>query len=315
MTETNQTPPSPGLLASLKTALPWLVLAAFLLGVEYWLGWKSILQPWFSLSWQQFLVAFILILISYILRAWRLYDYFPAVQGQPIPTLRLTLLHNLFNNLLPARTGELSFPMLMKRYFGLGYAHSLSGLLWFRLLDLHTILSFALYPLLIVTPFKRLAIPIMLLWMLIPPLVYLLRNRVELWFVGKIGKLSELAQQTLYGLPDNAWSFWKSWGFTWLNWLVKLATLAWVLGQFVDGVSWNVLVTAVVAGELTSVLPFHAPAGVGTYEAGIIAALLPFMGADMATRAAINVHLFVLGSALIGGMLGWLLKKPAAPKP
>ncbi|MFZ1389526.1 MAG: lysylphosphatidylglycerol synthase domain-containing protein [Thiolinea sp.] len=313
MTDTKQLPPpapSSKLPSWLSKTLPWLILIVFVAGVEYWIGWKSILQPWQALSWKQLLIAVALLLVSYGLRTWRVYDYFPALRAHPLGILRLTLLHNLFNNLLPARTGELSFPMMMRRYFDINYARSMSALLWFRFLDLHCILAFVIYPLLVVTPFRRITIPIMLLWMLIPPLVYLLRNKVELHFAGKSGRFSELAQQTLLGLPDTWMGFLKSWALTWLNWLVKLITLAWVLDQFIDSVTWNVLITAVVAGELTSVLPIHAPAGIGTYEAGIIAALLPFLKPAMATSAAINVHLFVLGSALIGGLIGWLLPKP-----
>ncbi|HMT91941.1 lysylphosphatidylglycerol synthase transmembrane domain-containing protein [uncultured Thiothrix sp.] len=313
MTETKQLPPpthTSVLPNWLNKTLPWLILLLFIAGVEYWLGWKTILQPWAVLSWQQLSIAMALLLISYGLRTWRLYDYFSSLRPYPVASLRLTLLHNFFNNLLPARTGELSFPMMMKRYFDINYAQSVSALLWFRFLDLHCILAFAIYPLLVVTPLRRLAIPIILLWMLIPPLVYLLRNKVELHFVGKDGRLSELAQKMLFGLPNTVMGFLKSWGLTWLNWLVKLLTLAWVLDQFIDGVTWNVLITAVVAGELTSVLPIHAPAGIGTYEAGIITALLAFLSPAVATSAAINVHLFVLGSAIIGGLVGWLLPKP-----
>lgn len=313
MTDTKQlpSPTNPSFkLAWLNKILPWLILIIFIVGIEYWLGWSSILQPWLSLSWKQLLVALALILVSYGLRTWRLYDYFTELRPYPIATLRLTLLHNLFNNLLPARTGELSFPMMMRRYFIIDYAKSMSALLWFRLLDLHCILTFAIYPLLIVTPLRRLAVPFMLLWLVIPPIIYLMRNTVERYFAGKNGRLSEIAQKALFGLPNTLFTFLKSWALTWLNWLVKLATLAWVLDQFVDGVSWNMLTTAVVAGELTSVLPLHAPAGIGTYEAGIIATLLPFLKSNIATTAAINVHLFILGSALIGGLAGWLLPKP-----
>lgn len=313
MTDTKQALPPPKtstLSSGLSKTLPWLILILFIAGVEYWLGWKTILQPWIALSWQQLAIAVGLLLVSYGLRTWRLYDYFAALRPHPLASLRLTLLHNFFNNLLPARTGELSFPMMMKRYFDINYAQSVSALLWFRFLDLHCILAFAIYPLLVVTPLRRLAIPIILLWMLIPPLVYLLRHKVELHFVGKDGRLSELAQKTLFGLPNTVMGFLKSWGLTWLNWLVKLLTLAWILDQFIDGVTWNVLITAVVAGELTSVLPIHAPAGIGTYEAGIIAALLPLLSPAVATSAAINVHLFVLGSAIIGGLVAWFLPKP-----
>ncbi|MCB1621602.1 MAG: flippase-like domain-containing protein [Thiothrix sp.] len=298
---------SPGRDRAVK-ALPWLVLLAFLAAVQYGMGWEKVLQPWLTFHWPQLLLALGLMVLSYAVRTWRLVDYFPDEIGGRYPAaLRLTLLHNLMNNLLPARTGEASFPLLMRRYFTVPYARSVSALLWFRLLDLHTILCFAIYPLLVVTPFRRLVAPVLLLWLLLPLLLYWLRNRVELYFAGRDGRLSTVMQQAMYGLPDSPLQFFKSWGLTWLNWLVKLGTLAWVLEQFVPAVSANMLIAGVIGGELTSVLPFHAPVGVGTYEAGVIAALSGVALLPTATQGAINLHLFVLGSALLGGVLGWLI--------
>ena len=293
-----------------KFLVSWLVLILFVAGVEYWIGWKTVLAPWASFSWADGLIALALLVLSYALRAWRMYDYFPQqLGGQWMQTWRLMLIHNVLNNLLPARTGEISFPVMMKRYFDVGYAHSVSALVWFRFLDLHTILAFAIYPLLVVTPLKRIAVPLVVLWLLLPIVVYLLRNRIEVAFAGKDGKLSKLAQQAMYGLPDNWSEFWRSWGMTWANWMVKLVTLAWLLGQFVPNVSWNMLQAGVVGGELTSVLPIHAPGGFGTYEGGVIAALSPIRTVTIhaATIGAVNVHLFVLGSSLVGALVGWLI--------
>ena len=291
-----------------KLVLSWLVLILFIAGVEYWIGWKTVLAPWAQFSWTQGLIALALLVLSYALRAWRMYDYFPQyLSGQWFATWRLMLIHNVLNNVLPARTGEASFPLLMKRYFGVGYAHSVSALVWFRFLDLHAILAFAIFPLLVVTPLKRLVMPIMLLWMVLPIVVYLLRNRIEVALAGKDGKISMLAQQAMYGLPDNWGEFWRSWVMTWANWVVKLVTLAWLLGQFVPSASWNLLLTGVVGGELTSVLPIHAPGGFGTYEAGVIAPLSRIVDMKVAAMGAVNLHLFVLGSSLLGGLLGWLI--------
>ncbi len=291
-----------------KLALSWLVLIIFVVAVEYWVGWKTVLQPWMTFGWAQGVIALALLVLSYALRAWRMYDYFPQyLTGQWLQTWRLMLIHNVLNNLLPARTGEISFPVMMKRYFGVSYAQSVSALVWFRLLDLHAILAFAVYPLLVVTPLKRLAVPAIVIWMLLPIAVYLLRNRIEVAFAGKDGKLSELAQQAMYGLPDNWGEFWRSWVMTWANWIVKLVTLAWLLGQFMPNVSWNMLLAGVVGGELTSVLPIHAPGGFGTYEGGVIAALSPVSSLHAATVGAVNVHLFVLGSSLVGALIGWLI--------
>lgn len=291
-----------------QLAVSWLVLILFVVGVEYWIGWKTVLEPWTSFGWAQGVIALALLVLSYALRAWRMYDYFPQfLTGQWLQTWRLMLIHNVLNNLLPARTGEVSFPVLMKRYFGVGYAHSVSALLWFRALDLHTILAFAIFPLMISTRLRVLAWPLLFIWMLLPILAYLLRNRIEVSLAGKDGKFSEFMQKALYGLPDSWWAFWRSWAMTWANWVVKLVTLAWLLGQFVPDVNWNLLLTSVVTGELTSVLPIHAPGGFGTYEAGVIAPLSRMVDVKLAMAAAVNLHLFVLGSSLVGALIGWLI--------
>jgi len=84
---------------------------------------------------------------------------------------------------------------------------------------------------------------------------------------------------------------------------VKLAALAWVLRQFVP-LDWSGAGLGVLGGEVTSVLPIHAPGGFGTYEAGMLAALLPqSLQLAAATTAAINTHLFLLGTSLVFGLL------------
>jgi uncharacterized membrane protein YbhN (UPF0104 family) len=89
--------------------------------------------------------------------------------------------------------------------------------------------------------------------------------------------------------------------WTVLNWLFKLFALAVVLAVFSNAGPVAALV-AVLSGELTSMLPFHAPAGLGTYEAGIVSALA-FAGtpAVLALKGAVNVHLMLLTTAMILG--------------
>jgi uncharacterized membrane protein YbhN (UPF0104 family) len=98
-----------------------------------------------------------------------------------------------------------------------------------------------------------------------------------------------------------------------LNWLVKLVVLAWVLTQFVD-VGSSAALLAAIGGELSSVL-FHAPGGVGTYEAGIVAVLVPFgIAAKSALNAAVNAHLFVLSAALASAALALLIPQRITAK-
>ena len=287
----------------LKASFIWLFFFAFIIGVEKYWGWGNILSPWKNLSNTSIIIAILLFLLSYQIRTWRLYDYFlPATKGNWIVALRLMLLHNILNNLLPARSGEISFPLLMKRYFSVDYIHSIPALLWFRLLDLHTLLSFGFIAWAItwIINHSFAYLPLLIVWLLLPLVFYYLkqsiRHKISPSFIIKV----------LDGLPQNTAKFWRNWLLTWLNWSVKLIVLAWLLAQFLE-IELPYLLSSVIAGELSSVLPFHAPGGVGTYEAGMVAPLLMITDAETAAKAAINVHLFLLVSSIIGGLIGWLL--------
>lgn len=103
---------------------------------------------------------------------------------------------------------------------------------------------------------------------------------------------------------------------TMLNWAVKVVVLAWVLA--IMGVApLAASFGGALGGELSSVLPVHAPAGVGTYAAAIVAGAVSFgASADQATletlgRASVNAHLMVIVSAVAGTMLSLLLRPKA----
>ncbi|QTR50040.1 lysylphosphatidylglycerol synthase domain-containing protein [Candidatus Thiothrix anitrata] len=301
---------NPSALKAWQQPLGWLLLIVWVGGVEYLLGWGNVLAVWDKVNPTTLVVAFVLLLLAYALAAWRLYDYFPqALQGKGLATWRLLSVHVLRRQFFPTHAGEGGFPAAMKHEFGVTHADSISALLWFRFLDIHAALAFLIYPLLVVTPLRRLAIPVIAVWVVLPLLVYLLRNVIEARFAGRDGYFSQLVQQTLYGLPDNWSEFWRSWLMTWASWMVKLLTLAWLLGQFLPDVTWNMRLTAVVLGELASALPLFVPLSAGLYEGGIIAGLLPVSSLQPIAIAAINVHLFVLVVMLVGGLLATLLGK------
>ena len=47
-------------------------------------------------------------------------------------------------------------------------------------------------------------------------------------------------------------------------------------------------------------LPIHGVAGAGTYEAGVLAGLIPWaVDQKVALAAAVNLHLFVLGTTFV----------------
>ena len=277
--------------------------------IEFYFGWRNLLAPWRALSYSLVLLAIILTFVSYWVRAMRLYDYFrDEMRGAFMACFKLMLLHNFFNNLLPMRAGEISFPLLMKRYFDVPLMRSTPALLWFRVLDLHTLVLLALA--ITVRPWAY-ATAACLLWLSVPYLLFLGNTKLLNYLDAHPGgRPRRLLHTVLISLPYSHSAFWRAWLWTVINWVVKLGVFVWVLRLFIE-IPFAAAWLGVIGGDVTSVLPIHAFAGAGTYEAGVVAALLPFgVVAAAAFKAAINLHLFLLASTLLGGALSLLLSRP-----
>ena len=275
----------------------------FVIFIQRYVGWQALLAPWANLPLQAIGAAALLTLLSYWLRALRFYDYFPAdMTGRFSLCTRLMLQHNLLNNLLPMRTGELSFPVLMARYFGVAAARSLPALLWFRLMDLHSLGIFALVAFAGTLWPASAGLAVLFAWVPLPWLAFHYSNRLHRRLDQHDRRaVARWLRRLLEGFPRQAEAFWRAWGWTFINWLVKLGVFAWVLQWFLP-VPYRTAVFGAIAGDLTSVLPIHGVAGAGTYEAGVMAGLLPYgVAAQPALAAAVNLHLFLLGTTLAGG--------------
>jgi uncharacterized membrane protein YbhN (UPF0104 family) len=291
----------------------WLIGAALLVGlfiaVDKSVGWATLLSPWLRLSPWLLLVAFVLTALSYLLRAVRVYDFFGApVRGRFITVLRLSVLHNTANNLLPMRTGEMLFPWLMRRYFGHGFLAAGASLLWIRLMDLHVLGLAGLLVLVAARSGLALAARGADLDRAVAGhgQAGRLRRWQTGWAAGAFGASPASwpspvrPDQTLIG---------RLYLWTALTWLLKLAAFAAVLRHFLAVDFWKVL-AGVLGAELSSVLPFHGIAGAGSYELATVAAMLPFgVSATDALTGAVNLHLFVLGTTLILGLFALLIPR------
>lgn len=289
-----------------RGALSLAIALAFILFVDWYAGWTELLRPWREVSVTALIVAAALLVLTHVMRALRVHDYFGAsVRDRRGACLRLVLQHNLFNNLLPARSGELAFPVLMSRRFGIGPGVSLPGLLWFRLLDLHTLLLVAAPVLLGPLPGTA-TVAVMLVWLALPWLVWRCLRRFTVAARSFSGRSGRLLARLLDGLPAGHAVFWRTHAWTLANWILKLAVFAWVLLQFAPLKGGTALLGA-IGGEITSVLPIHGAGGFGTYEAGVVALTLPSgLGPAVLLRAAVNLHLFLLGVTLVAGGLAFL---------
>jgi uncharacterized membrane protein YbhN (UPF0104 family) len=291
-----------------RNLLGLFIFAVFVAFVEHYLGWAALLAPWRELSPAVVLAAMLIVFVSYAVRAIRVYAYFYQDLRGAYPTcVKLFLQHNLLNNLLPMRSGELSFPVLMSRYFRIPVIRSVSTLLWFRMLDLHSLLSVGIV-VFVSSQTSWLWWLAVLAWLPLPYFAYLTHERLYRYLSGREGgRITASLTKVLASLPRSAGAFWTAWMWTLLNWVVKVGALVWILLAFLE-VPLVAACMGVVAGDLTSVLPIHSVAGAGTFEAGVVAGLIPFgVAAQQALQAAVNLHLFMLGSSVIGGGLSLLL--------
>jgi len=300
-----------------RSVLGWgigvLLLAGLVAAIHYSVGWGTLLAPWGEIRPGALSIGVGLVLGSYAVRGIRIHRYFqPHTRGRFSSTFRLVLLHNLLNNLLPMRSGEASFPILMSKQFDVPYSRSIPALLYLRVLDLHFVVLVGL------TVFLTGRGPLgWILLSLMVPLPYgIFRAQATLGRVlGKgAGRWRSMGLEALRGLPSNPGLFWQIWLWTVVNWSVKLLVLAWILRAFYPMPFPSALV-GTATGELSSVLPLHGIAGAGSYEAGVMAGLLP-LGIDLdgAIQAAVNLHLFLLGISILAGSAGALIpaRKPEA---
>jgi hypothetical protein len=285
------------------------IVLLYALFIQWVWGWENVISLWQAAGWGSAALAMLLLLATYVLRTWRIYDYFPRETGGHFGTLlRLVQVHNLLNIMLPFRTGEASFPLLMKREFNLPLARGTAALFVMRLFDLHALLAAAGTGLAL-REGRAWAWGLWVVFLLLPAAAFAVRRHALAVMTRLLpGKMQKLLHEVERGLPADNFAFLRAWGATLINWFTKIAVLAWVLGLLGD-LSVAPSFGGALGGELSSVLPVHAPAGVGTYPAGITAGALAF-GAGTAKplleelgRAAVNTHLLVIVSSLVGTAL------------
>jgi uncharacterized membrane protein YbhN (UPF0104 family) len=109
----------------------------------------------------------------------------------------------------------------------------------------------------------------------------------------------------LGGLPQRASGLALDLGLSWLSWGIKLSALGWVLSRLA-GLPQSLGTLGAIGGDLSTVLPVHAPGGFGTYEAGVMALLAPgATPSGVLLAGAVNLHLLVLTTALLAGAAAW----------
>lgn len=281
------------------------IVVAFTLAIEYLVGWKAILAPWTQTNLYIIAATTGLLVLTYVVRALRIYRYFRLEQGFGI-CLRMFVQHNMLLNMLPMRAGEFAFPVLMKRYFDMAAGRSVPALVWLRLLDLHALALILVLTSAFLVPWQLvLVLAVILLAAPVASLAYI--APLKAFLERRDGRMAGVLRTGLDALPGSTPELVEQWLWTFFAWSVKMAAYGWIIVTFASTALAPSIIGA-IGGELVSVIPLHGPAALGTYESGVVAAMAAAgVSVRRALYGAVNLHLLVLCVSMLAGVVSLLI--------
>jgi hypothetical protein len=247
------------------------------------------------------------------LRAWR-YSMMTSVHlNLPDATMvRIACQANFLNLALPFRLGELGFPVLMQRRYGIGFLHATGVLLLARLFDLAAvgcILLASAWSLGIIPGALKLVAAVGALVLAVAPFGVALAGRalrphlVRLPYVGKIAEPLSAALDALGDARTRmqvvavGFAIWLA-----LAWMAVL-----VADAVVDTASAMAAVLGGAASSVAFALPINGIAGIGPTQAAWVAATVQAgVPWDDAVISALALHAVVLVNAVVLGGLAML---------
>jgi hypothetical protein len=273
-----------------------------------------------------FVFAFLIFLLSQFLRAIR----FKILINRPVTLLSLfkvTSLGIMANQLLPARTGEVSYLYLFRKVYGLSLGRSASILISARILDLLTIIVLFLLSLFLLVETQETKMKIFILGVVILVVVILILSLL-LFAASKILKLikkimilinlqnyrfSNYSYNVLQSIISNLSVikslkvFLPSVLFSFFIWLAMyFLTYVLVRGLGLELSFFEGVFVATFA-LITSILPIHGLVGFGTTEGfWAIGMLLLGYSKGLAISSGFGIHVIILFFSLITALFSFL---------
>ena len=247
-------------------------------------------------------LSLLLYTLTYYFRAKRFTLFFPQIKTEELAAVMAV--HTFFNNLLPFRSGEASFPIILKKLFGVDGVISSAALVVARLFDLLSLSILFTVATFGVSVNNRKFLWVSLLISIFIVLTLILGFKLLKLLKKRFGFASALF--FFFYEFKSARNLISVFFYSLLNWLTKFTAFYFIIKAGRLNLNFFESTFAATFGELTTVLPIHSIGGFGTYEAGLVGgfALLGFKG-SYALTVAFYFHflLFVMSGFL--SMLGW----------
>lgn len=273
-------------------------------------------------------------ILSYAGRALR---FKVLLKDENIPFSRLystVTVHNLFNAVLPARTGELSYIYLLKKKFKVAAASGVATLVVARVMDLLSLMLYlaiglAFYGARMELLDSQTTIYLTCAGVIVIALVILfnlasitgvclnvfralarsinMEERGPVPFILRKGTEVRQAFQSIEsrGLLLSAFSI------TAMVWLCTYATCYCILLSFdevdVARISFGISIVGTTALHATNILPINSFGNLGTWEAGWAAGyILIGMDEQLAVKTGMGEHVIIFAFLFVLGLIGWL---------
>jgi len=275
------------------------------------------------------LIGFILYVLIFILRAVRM-NVILEGKVSVKNLMQILFVHNLFNNLIPARLGELSFIYFLKEKEKLPINYGLSSLMVARIFDLLGIaflflLSFYLVSDLPIFVTNCLILVGFLIGMIVLFIVLLLfYNERFLKFVERFASKTRLdrikyARMALEKSEETLENFKiiKSGYVVVVSFVVSI--MIWVLASMITHIFlmemeiylsiWKIMIASGIL-VITTILPIHSVGGFGTIESIWTATYVALgVSTKMAISSGFGIHLIIMLYFLILGFVGFILMR------
>jgi len=285
---------------------------------------ESTAQAARRLSLPGVVLAFAFYALSYVGRGLRLSFLLPG-HTPLLPLVSISARHNLFNLILPLRSGEASLPLMLRAELSRPLAEGAAALLVARVLDLLAVAAWLLTGLLLTGGEAdallggRAALILGALLLAVTSL-----RPGARWMTARLsGQTSRLGAfalrcaEHLAGQPRGrlaaaTLASLVTWGLTYgacYTLLHDMSGSGHPVPEALAGIDFSMSLVGSTVLHLTGILPINTLAGIGPWEAGWTAGyVLVGLDRSAALASAVVSHAAILGFVSVLGGLGWLLR-------
>lgn len=250
--------------------------------------------------------------------------------------LRVSILYNLANMILPSKLGELSYPYLLTKISTINITEGLASLIASRVFDLLTILMIFLFALIGFQGIFKIQIFFIILFVLLLVgliiLLFFYMPYILISFWNIFRKLSERmgiknqnyiqwVQKKLYGMAENFYALRARRIFipVIVTSISMWEIIFFVFYLFLKGIGIEISFLKVIFGStiglISSSLPISVIGNWGTLEAGWAAGfLLLGFPKDKAIATGFSIHIIIVLLLILAGIISWFtLNKRLSP--